>query len=182
MRKKSIFRKVHTINCEVVKAPMYKLKFDVRGYSELLYFNKVEKPLVAEDNKKHTILISDKYKWLIVYPLHENWVLTAIYDDKNNLVEWYYDISGYNFIDESGVPCLDEIYLNLVLFPDGKKVMVHKDKLDNALINDHITKSDYNLAYEVYNGLCDSKWTSKEFLYKYCDEIIKSFYSEYFKN
>ena len=67
---------------------------------------------------------------------------------KNNVKEWYFDVSKYIGI-EDGVPYEDDLYLDVVIIPDGRIHVLDEDEIQLAFKNGKITKEEYDLAYEV---------------------------------
>jgi predicted RNA-binding protein associated with RNAse of E/G family len=114
-------------------------------------------------------------KWLMYLPLYENWCLTAFYDPENRIQEWYFDISKGNFLDENGVPCTDDIFLDLVVLPDGRTKTVDADELREALDDNVITMDDYNHAYRVHDEILASKWNDVPMLTAFSDKLVSEF-------
>ena len=117
------------------------------------YFNGYITKLKILDIKNKWIIDNDRcildrnYIWMGIYPDKANYTITAMYDDKNNLKEWYFDISnnigvGYDFI-----PYEEDLYLDLVLVPDGRYHVLDEDELKEALNTKEISKKQYELAY-----------------------------------
>lgn len=110
------------------------------------------KPLIVKLNNEDLCLRDNGYTWYEVYPDNENYAITIMYDTKNTLVQWYFDISK-NIGVENGIPYEDDLYLDLVIGPNGESSVLDEDELKEALDNNVITKEDYNFAYEVLNKL-----------------------------
>ena len=108
-------------------------------------------------------------------PLDEFWCITAFYNPQDELLEWYFDISKGNFIDETGIPCTDDIFLDLVVLPDGKTITIDADELQEALDKNEITVDDYNHAYRVRDQILNSKWISVDFLKELCSLYVSEY-------
>ena len=109
---------------------------------------------------------------LLYLPICENWCLSAYYSPDNEMLFWYFDISRRNFIDEHGMPCIDDIFLDLVIFPDGQTLTLDADELQEALDKDEISKEDFDNAYAVHDQIKDSKWSNVDFLNEVCKKLL----------
>ena len=99
-----------------------------------LKFINIQNPLVVK-NELSTITIRDNgYEWLELYPNNGNYVITIMFDNKHNLLEWYFDISKKVSM-EDGIPYEDDLYLDYVIYPDGRDVVVDGDELQEACDN-----------------------------------------------
>lgn len=152
-----------------------KLAGESEAYSALLTFLPGSKELRAELDGRDICLAGPGYKWLMYLPLDELWCLTAFYDPENRLFEWYFDISRGNFIDETGIPCTDDIFLDLVVLPDGQKITLDADELREAFDKGQISREDYDLAYRVHDELIDSRWSDAEFLSQFSEKLLRDY-------
>ncbi|NLL38629.1 MAG: DUF402 domain-containing protein [Clostridiales bacterium] len=106
------------------------------------------------------------YKWLIFLPEDDNWCMTAVYDDKNRIVEWYFDITRQNFIG-CEVPYFEDLYLDVVLNPKSGIKVLDEDELQEAFEKGQITSWEYEMALEVCTRLVN-KIKSVEFISSFC--------------
>ncbi|OPA75365.1 hypothetical protein BVG16_22525 [Paenibacillus selenitireducens] len=65
----------------------------------------------------------------------------------------YVDISKSIGVSEQGIPFWDDLYLDVVVFPNGDFNIKDEDELEEALNNNHIKEDDYRLAKSVMNDL-----------------------------
>lgn len=129
-----------------------------KGYACFLKLKNVENPLIVYNGKENICIKDNDYKWIEVYPTNENYAITIMYDNKGNLIEWYFDISKKIGI-ENGIPYEDDLYLDLVIMPNGERIVIDEDELLNAKENGDITQEDVKLAYEVLKKL-DNKYVN----------------------
>lgn len=94
--------------------------------------------------------------------MDEYWALTAIFNPENEIIGWYFDISKRNFIDENGVPCRDDIFLDLIITVDGQTITKDANELQEALDTGDISIDDYNHAYKIHDQILTSKWNNVE--------------------
>ena len=125
-----------------------------KGYVCKVTVNKVTKPIVVNSKGEELVLLGDDYERYMAYPDNEKYALTIKYDNKYNLIEWYFDIAKSLGI-KNGIPYEDDMYLDLVIKPDGTVELLDEDELKDALDKDIITKEDYDEAYLTVNKLID---------------------------
>ncbi len=130
-----------------------------KGYACFLKLKNVDNPLIVYNGIENICIKDNDYEWIEVYPSNENYAITIMYDNKGNLIEWYFDISKKIGI-ENGIPYEDDLYLDLVIMPNGERIVIDEDELLNAKENGDITQEDVKLAYEVLQKL-DNKYVNK---------------------
>ena len=122
------------------------------GDIALIKFNKMFKPFVL--NNINLCIANDKYKWLEFYDYNEKYKLTAMYDEKNEIVEWYFDVAR-KIGKENGLPYEDDLYLDVVVTKEGKILLLDEDELKEAYNRLEVSKKDYDMAYKKANDLID---------------------------
>ena len=120
-------------------------------------------------------LYDNNYKWLEFYDYNSRVRLTSIYDENNKIVEWYFDIAR-SIGKENNVPYEDDMYLDIVLRPDGSIVLLDEDEFEEAYKNKEMTNEEYEEAYKITKRLMD-KLRGKEkrveqFTNKYLKQIL----------
>lgn len=114
---------------------------------------------LVRDNGRVDCIIDSGYKWLGVYPKNETYAVTGLYNEKNELVEFYFDMIKESGI-ENGIPYNLDIYLDLVITPFNEKYILDEDELEEALENKKICKVEYDLAYNTLHRL-EEKYKSQ---------------------
>lgn len=123
-----------------------------KGYACLLKLQNIEKPLIV-NNGRETICIRDNnYEWIEVYPENGKYAITIMFDDNNNLIEWYFDISK-NIGIENGIPYEDDLYLDMIITPNGERIVIDEDELLEARDKGDITQVDVDSAYQTLREL-----------------------------
>ena len=141
----------------------------------LKYVN-VEKPLIVNNGREEICLYNNNYEWLELYPSNSNYVITIMFDDNKNLIEWYFDISK-NVGVENGIPYEDDLYLDFIITPNGEGIVIDEDELQNALDKNDITNDDYEFAYKVLREL-QNKYLSDFNSLKDLTEILYNSFSD----
>lgn len=155
---------------------MYFNNEDFKGYVCLLTAVKVKEKLFITKDEKEYVLIDDGYLWLQFYPDNcKNVALSVAITNDGEIREWYFDIAKNTSLTDKGVPYIDDLYLDVVLTPDGKIELLDEDELQDALDKKDITKDDFDLSYKYANSVIkclDGKAEElTKFTYKYNDLI-----------
>lgn len=175
MRKKDIFGHFTKRKEIVCSCAMRKVADEPLAYTALINFlpGCKEYHFNVADQRIH--LAGKGCKWLVYLPLDEHWSITTFYDTNNEIQEWYFDISKGNFIDEDGMPCIDDIFLDLAILPDGRTITVDADELQDALDKNEITVDDYDHAYRVHNEIIQSKWNDAKMLTALSNQLLSGY-------
>lgn len=123
------------------------------GYIGLLHLDKVYKTLIADLCGKERELLKNGHTWLQWIEKDKNYSVVAMFNQNNELIEWYIDILLSQGLEKDGIPYYDDLYLDVVAFPDGPVIFMDEDELLDALNQKIITKDDFDLAYKVANEL-----------------------------
>jgi predicted RNA-binding protein associated with RNAse of E/G family len=145
------------------------------GYISLIKIEKVKQRITVDYEQSEEILLDDGYKGLIFLPDDANWCVSVIYNTSNEVVEWYFDITKVNSINEQGIPFYDDLYLDIVVSPDFKVLILDEDELKEALDSKEITQSDYEMAYNTCNKILKELIPNKDFLISFFRKYLVQF-------
>lgn len=135
-------------------------------------FKNISYPYILDSG----ICIQDtNYKWLEFYDYTSKVRLTAIYNEKNEIVEWYFDMAR-SIGKEDGIPYEDDLYLDVVLRPDGKTILLDEDEFKDAFNRLEFTKEEYQetykIAYNLIEKVKENQIKVKAFTDKYLKEML----------
>lgn len=125
----------------------------------LVISDKVKKEWYVPRKDGEECMHADGYRWLQIYGLESNVVVSAIFDENNNFVETYFDIAKEIFMED--VPYAEDLYLDVVQTKKNNFIILDEDELKDALDNKDITEDDYKFAYDVKDKIIE-KYFSKE--------------------
>ncbi|TLS36588.1 DUF402 domain-containing protein [Pseudalkalibacillus caeni] len=119
---------------------------DFNGYIGWLQLKRVREPLIFHYHETAICSADSGYHWFQHFPEGENHVITTMVDTSHSIVQWYIDIIKTSGIDKNGIPWFDDLYLDIVVFSNGKIHLLDEDELLDAYANKKITKEDFTLA------------------------------------
>ena len=125
----------------------------LNGYIGLIDIKEVSEAQIWKFNGEDIVVCDKGRKWLSILPQDDWYCITAMMDEERNILLWYIDMIANQGIDADGVPYFDDLYLDLVAYPDGTIVVDDMDELEDALSKRDITQEQYNLAIETSNRL-----------------------------
>ncbi|MDN3955704.1 DUF402 domain-containing protein [Sporolactobacillus laevolacticus] len=124
------------------------------GEAVLIQFNEIKAPLSVVYGGVRTKTVDQNYSWLQLFPTYApQFVLTAMFNAKRRLVQCYFDVIHQVGKDENGTPWFDDLYLDLILFPNHRLYLVDEDELNEALENGIITPEMYERAWRTAHQL-----------------------------
>lgn len=117
-----------------------------RGYAAALWIDAVKSPLVRTVGGRRLTLADAGYLWVQLLPDGKNWALTIMYNERRETLQFYFDITRQNTVSEDNRPCYDDLYLDVVFFPDGASLLLDEDELEDALRQGDIGEEEAALA------------------------------------
>ena len=142
---------------------------DFTGEIYIYKFLKVEKKYTLPNG---TCIIDNNYKWIEFYDYNSKIKLTALYNENNKIIEWYFDIAR-KIGKENGIPYEDDLYLDVVVRPNGEIILLDEDELKDAFDRMEMTKLEYDDAYYEANQLMNKLRNKKNELQEFTDEYLK---------
>ncbi|MDT3424658.1 putative RNA-binding protein associated with RNAse of E/G family [Paenibacillus forsythiae] len=126
------------------------------GYITLYTIYGLKEPL-WKSYGRHTYRIADKgYSWLQYFPKDSHYIVTAMFDERQNIIQWYIDTCKVQGVTDQGVPWFDDLYLDVVVLWNGEVFLLDEDELEEALERGDISDSDYNLAWSTARRIMQS--------------------------
>lgn len=124
------------------------------GYISLIQMHEITQPLFTKHAEKEICIVDKNYSWLQQLPLNENFAITTMFNEVGQIIQWYIDITNENGV-ENGQPFMDDLFLDLIVWPTGEIIEKDQDELEEALENNLITKQQYDLAYKTFNKVLE---------------------------
>tara|TARA_B100000809_G_C14838779_1_gene423869 strand:+ start:72 stop:611 length:540 start_codon:yes stop_codon:yes gene_type:complete len=118
----------------------------------LIDIHKVRSPLTVPILDKKVRVCDNHYKWLQIMPKNGNYSLTVMYDDRDQVLQYYFDINIEHIL-ELGNARRTDIYLDVLVLPDGRYELVDERDIKRAVKRGQITEAEHDYAYVVANQL-----------------------------
>ena len=122
-------------------------QLDYRGYVTLLCLDRVREPLWVTHQGRQLCIVDDGYTWLQQFPTGTQYTVTTQFDADGQVAQWYIDICLQHGVDASGIPWWDDLFLDVVIFPNGECQIIDGEELDAALQSGVIDDSQHRLAW-----------------------------------
>lgn len=144
------------------------------GVASLSILKKVESPLIINYNFGDVLIADDNYKLLQLAFKNEKFWLTAAYDNYDNFIQLYFDITNGNYFEDISNPYFYDLFLDVVVTKDRKIYVIDKDDLELALTNKVINSEEYNNANKTCENLCNYLEVNKEDIIDFCTKMLKN--------
>ncbi len=123
------------------------------GYVELIKIKEVSEAQIWKFNGENIVVCDNGFQWLSILPQNDFYCITAMMDSKGNILLWYIDMIDGQGTDLDGMPYFDDLYLDLVVYPDGTVIVDDMDELEQALSQKDITQGQFDLAMHTCDKL-----------------------------
>ncbi len=117
------------------------------GVVSLMHIKKVTERNIKRMGGKPYTITDNGYYWFQFAPKQGHVWLTAMYDSAFTLIQYYFDISYRNEVFPDGSAYFFDLFLDLVLLPDGTRFVLDEDELLDAEAAGHITPEMTALAF-----------------------------------
>lgn len=145
----------------------------IEGYLGLLTILSVSDKQVWKHNNKDVVVCDNGYHWLTIMPANEFYCITVMMDDLYNIKVCYIDMIDTQGYDEDNIPYFYDLYLDLVVYPDGNIITDDMDELQEALKTGEITEAQYHQALTTSQKLQDGLLTDMDRFQNYVKELLK---------
>ena len=100
-------------------------------------------------------IIDNNYYIMEVIPKNENYAMRVFFNNKKEILEYYFDVSLENGVDkEAGIPYYDDLFIDVTKTKDKVEVL-DEDELKEALDNNEINITDFELANKIRDILLE---------------------------
>ncbi|MFT8317265.1 MAG: DUF402 domain-containing protein [Sporolactobacillus sp.] len=124
------------------------------GEAILITFDNVKAPLSVVYGGIRTKTVDQNYSWLQLFPARSSdYVLTAMFNERQELVQCYFDVIDRKGRDAEQILWFDDLYLDLILFPNHNLFLVDENELTEALEEGIINQEKYAHAWKTASHL-----------------------------
>lgn len=143
-----------------------------KGIAGLLDIIKTDGEWWVTSSLGKVMIASPNYQWLQIAPDHAKWWLTVMFDEQGKLIQYYFDIIKSRYISESGEPRFVDMYLDIVMMPDGRYEVLDRGELELAYRNGWVSEFDYRRALASLYELVGTIHNKEPFLRNICAGIM----------
>ncbi len=123
------------------------------GYLGLLEIGEASEPQIWKYQEQLITVCDNHYRWLTILPREDFYCITVMMNEAEQVQVCYIDMLEKQGVDEDGVPWIDDLYLDLVVYPEGAVVEDDRDELEEALAAGEISRQQYELAVDTCEKL-----------------------------
>ena len=122
------------------------------GYIGVMQVEEVSEPQVWSFDGTERIVCDKGIKWISILPKDKYYCITAMLDSSDAVIVWYIDmIAGQGVEDD--IPYYYDLYLDLIVYPDGTIIVDDMDELEDAYRSGTITEQQFHLAISTKEEL-----------------------------
>lgn len=122
--------------------------FGCAGRISLIVIDEVVEPLTVHYHSRDVLIADTGYSWFQAAVPGAHWWLTAMFDERDQIIQIYFDITGGSRFDDPENPTFEDMYLDIVVSADGSIEVVDRDELDEALQSGAINARQHREAVE----------------------------------
>lgn len=122
------------------------------GIAATIRFDAIRAPLTKVMQGRAVRILDHGYRWLQLAPKGEHWWLTVMFDERGKIVQYYFDVTLQNVIQD-GESFFWDLFLDVVMLPDGSVFLLDRDELDQALTEGVVDAAQHERALETAGAL-----------------------------
>ena len=126
---------------------------EFRGRVACLDICAVSKPSVWRHRGADVPVCAAGSRWVEMLPVDDFYCVTAMLAPDGRALVWYIDMIAGQGVDPDGMPWFDDLYLDVLVWPDGDVTVDDRDELDAALAGGEITAALHALALDTADRL-----------------------------
>ena len=144
-----------------------------REMESVLTIREITEPLRVNNAGQLVTIVERGYRWVQIAREGAPVWLTAMFDERGRFLQMYFDVTAGNRFDNPEDPCFRDMYLDVVVTPEGKLLVLDQDELDEALQKGEITPEEHDRAERVCRGLRD--WLKEHWkaLEERCERVLR---------
>lgn len=100
-------------------------------------------------------------------------------NENEEVLLWYIDMIATKGVGKDGIPYFDDLYLDLVAYPDGTILEDDRNELEDALTQGNITMALFELANRTCQKLKTGILADTDYLREYTYECMRLLTSSY---
>lgn len=139
----------------------------------LIELLQVEKKQIWNVFGGRVIVADSGYKWLVISPKHENYVITMYLNEKMQPVLWYIDIIDGIGTDSDGVFYYNDMFLDIIVSEQYQLLEDDRDELELALERGIISNEQYKLVNKTAAELIKRFESEPQWILNLCQDVLE---------
>lgn len=148
-----------------------RVEWPEKAYVSLVYCDSIEEEIPVDYDDSGKTLIKKDHKCILYLPDKKNYAISAVYDDQDKIIEWYFDV--IHSVGHDGIPYFLDLYIDVAMSEEKKPVLLDEDELKTALDNQLICKNEYELALRTGEYIMDELVFDDSLLEDYMETQLK---------
>ena len=141
------------------------------GYIGILEIEEVSEPQIWNFNGNDQIVCDKGIKWISILPEDKYYFITAMLDSDDEVIVWYIDMIAGQGVEDK-IPFFYDLYMDLIVYPDGTILTDDMDELVDALNKGEISKQLFQLAIDTKEELKNTLLADVSSFEKYTKELL----------
>ena len=131
-----------------------------------------DSPVYAGHGADRIKIVDEGFLWLQLAPEGGFWWLTAMYNEKAELIQFYFDVTFGNMLKKDGESCFTDAFADVVITPGLAPRVLDRDELEAAVKEGLLSEAEAEdvLAKAEYLA---SRFADCRALSEKCDELLK---------
>ena len=143
------------------------------GEAYLIRIDELTAPLrKTYDDGSSVTIVDEGYHWLQLAPETGRWWLTVMFAPDLSVVQYYFDITAGSNLLGAADSFFTDLFLDVVMMPDGRIIVLDEDELEQALEEHIIDRVTYNTAKRDAEALIYALDGNAPALEKLCREVL----------
>ena len=116
------------------------------GVASIIKFGNVQDKTDIHYNFKDMTIVDSNYTWIQIALQNENFWVKAMYDENNNLIEIYVDVTRNNYFNDMNNPEYEDMFLDVIIPSKGHIYSMDEVELIKAYRENVISSYEYKKA------------------------------------
>lgn len=145
---------------------------EFEGTVGLMKIKEIKAPLIINNPNGKVKIADTDYSWLQFAPVKGNWWLTVMFDNEDNLIESYFDITKENIFKDPYKPYFIDMKLDVLIDNKKRISILDEDELEEAFQLSLISHEEFLLAKEVADKIITKYSSNPEKFFSYIKDYF----------
>ena len=180
IKNKDLFRSHHIKGDKDYFIDKYK-DDNYEGYISLIVWKNLERKIIVPYHDKNLLIADEGYKWVQISLRNEHVWITSMYDESDNLIEIYMDVSIENSLEDINNLHFYDLFCDVIISKDMEVELLDRSELKGALDEGLITQELYDLGKDISKKLYNYTVNNKEEIVNFCYQKLQELENKYLR-